>query len=67
MFVPDRRRGEGRLNNVSCGSKGGREGLRESDEVMVTSVGLSWLKLGLASSTEVVRLGNIGVRKEQNV
>lgn len=65
VFVPDR--WPGRLKHVSSGSKGDRGGLRESDEVMVTSVGLSWLKLGLASNAEVARLGNIGVRKEQNI
>lgn len=58
---------EGRLNNVSSGSKGDRGGLRESDEVTVTPVGLSWLEPRLTLNTEVVRLGNIGVRKEQTI
>lgn len=65
MFVPDRCRG--RLNNVSSGSKGDRGGLRESDEVTVTSVGLSWLEPRLTLNTELVRLGNIEVRKEQTI
>lgn len=65
MFVADRRPGQ--LNNISSGSKGDRGGRRESDEIMVTSVGLSWLKLGLALNAEVIRLRNIKVRKEQNL
>lgn len=65
VFVPDRCRG--RLNNVSSGSKGDRGGLRESDEVTVTSVGLSWLEPRLTLNTELVRLGNIEVRKEQTI